>query len=57
MSAQAGGASGLARGPWGGTGRQDADAGPPKQGGGPEGSPGGGGGFLHLVSVCPAVSS
>lgn len=54
MSAQAVGAAGLARVP-GGTGRMLMLG--LLHRAGPKGSLGGGGGFLHLVSVCPAASS
>lgn len=58
MSTQAEGAAGLARVPrrWGGQAGRMLMLGLPHRAGS-KGSLGGGGGFLHLVSVCPAASS
>ena len=56
MSTQAEGAAGLARVPLGGQAGRMLMLGLPHWAGS-KGSLGGGGGFLPLVSVCPAASS
>lgn len=56
MSTQADGAAGLARVPLGGQAGRMLMLGLPHWAGS-KGSLGGGGGFLPLVSVCPAASS